>query len=77
VSLLATLVMVAKRQYENAFTRLCVTLFYLWLTIMPDVPIEMARVLGRWFWILVLAVEILWWVVTKSLRWWRKHNDAK
>lgn len=69
VSMLATMVMLAKKQYENAFTRLCVTLFYLTLAIEPMIPIEAARVLNRWFWLLVLGVEVLWFVVTRLLKW--------
>jgi len=74
VSLLATLVMLAKKHYENAFTRACVTIFYLLLTLLP-IPIDMARELNRWFWFLVLGVEVLWWGVTRLLKWWRKRND--
>lgn len=69
VSMLATMVMLAKKQYENAFTRFCVTLFYLALAIEPMIPIEFARVLNRWFWLLVLGVEVLWFVVTRLLKW--------
>jgi hypothetical protein len=69
VSMLATLVMVKKRQWENAFTRLCVTLFYLLLTAMPFLPIEVARIMNRWFWVLVFGVEILWFVTTRFLKW--------
>lgn len=73
VSLLATLVMLAKKQYENAFTRGCVTVFYVALTLAPWIPIEIARELNRWFWVLVLGVEVLWWCVTRLLKWWRRH----
>jgi hypothetical protein len=69
VSLLATVVMAMKRQWENAFTRLCVTLFYLSLMLMPLIPIEVARELNRWFWVLVLGVEVLWFMVTRLLKW--------
>ena len=73
ISLLATLVMLAKKQYENVFTRACVTAFYLSLALMPAIPIETARELNRWFWMLVLGMEVWWWVVTTFLRWWRKQ----
>lgn len=72
LALLATLAMIAKRQYEHAFTRACVVIFYLSLTIMPDIPIETARSLSRWFWSLLLGIEVLGWL----LMWcWRKHNE--
>jgi hypothetical protein len=69
-ALLATLVSLAKRQGENAFTRAFVTVFYFVLAV-ADVPIEMARELNRWFWLLLLSVEVIFWSVTTWLRWWR------
>ena len=68
ISLLASLVMLEKRQWDNAFTRFCVTLFYLALAVDQAIAIETARELNRWFWVLVFGVEVLWWVVTKILR---------
>jgi hypothetical protein len=73
ISLLASLVMLEKRQWDNAFTRFCVTLFYLTLAVDQAIAIETARELNRWFWVLVLGVEVLWWVVTKILRRGRGH----
>ena len=71
VSILATLAMLAKGHYENAFTRLCVSLFYLALVFLP-VEIETARILNRWFWVLVLGTEVLWWCVMALIKWRRK-----
>lgn len=71
ISLLSALVMLVKRQYDNAFTRFCVTVFYLVLTFLP-VPIEVARELNRWFWILVLGVEVVWWAVAEIGKRWKK-----
>jgi hypothetical protein len=67
-ALLATLVSLAKRQGENAFTRAFVTVFYFVLAV-ADVPIELARELNRWFWLLLLSVEVLFWCLTTWLRW--------
>jgi len=72
ISILATAVMLLKRHYENAFTRFCVSLFYLALTFMP-VDIEVARILNRWFWVLVLGTEVFWWCVMAFIKWRSKQ----
>lgn len=84
VAFLATITALSKRQYDNAFTRFCVTLFYFSLTIYPTIPIETTRELNRWFWILVLGVEVIWYCLTKLIKWLmklakerRKTNDYR
>jgi len=71
ISLLATLIVLVRKQYENFFTRLCVTLFYATLALTP-IDIEVARELNRWFWILVLGVEVVWWI---AMTLWRRSKD--
>ena len=75
ISFVATFVMAVQRKYENAFTRLCVAIFYLALTIQPSIPIETARILNRWFWVLVLGVEVVWWIVITIIK-WRKEKRS-
>lgn len=71
VSICATLVMLAQRHYADAFTRLCVSVFYLALAVLP-VQIEVARELNRWFWVLVLGMEVFWWGAMWVIKRWRK-----
>lgn len=71
VSICATLVMLAQRNFADAFTRSCVSVFYLVLAVLP-VQIEVARELNRWFWVLVLGMEVFWWGAMVVIKRWRK-----
>jgi asparagine N-glycosylation enzyme membrane subunit Stt3 len=57
--LLATLAKLSKREYEHAFTRFLMTVFYFALAIQPDMPMELSRMYSRWFLSLLAGVEVL------------------
>lgn len=59
VFLLATLVKVFKREYEHAITRIFIFGFYLTMLIQPEMTIETARVMSRYFVFLLAAIEII------------------
>ena len=70
-ALFAAAVKVAEKQYEHAFTRGLVAVFYFVIAIV-SLQIEMSRLLARWFWLLLFGVEILSWCVMQL---WRRKNE--
>ena len=55
----AAAVKIRTRQYEHAFVRIIILLFYLYVEYFHDVPIEVTRSVSRYLWFLLAAIEVI------------------
>lgn len=72
----AMTVKIIRKQYDDAFTRAVVSLFYLVLFVHP-VQIELARFLARWVWVLVGGVEVMTWICSLIIKWRLQRHGSK
>jgi hypothetical protein len=71
---LAAASMAFRKRWEHVFTRLVIAGFYLFLAINPNLEIEIARLLARWFNLLLAIVEIVSFVILFPTL--REHHDT-
>jgi hypothetical protein len=57
--LASSFAMLYRRRWEHAFSRLLLAGFYIALAVFPEIPIEVARALARWFILLLALVEVI------------------
>lgn len=72
---LAAVVQVQRKHWEQVFTRLLLAAFYGFLFVFPELEIETARALARWFTLILALVEILTFLV-QSLQRRRLHDRS-
>jgi len=54
----AAAVKIRAKQYEHAFVRIIIFLFYLYIECSPGVPIEVTRSVSRYLWFLLATIEV-------------------
>ena len=57
--LFSAIAMLYRRKWEHALTRLLIASFYFYLFSHTATPVEIARLLARWFFLLLAIVEIV------------------
>ena len=68
IFLVATIIKFVKHEYEHALTRMLLMTFYGLLALMPSIEMSTARMLARYFILLLGVIEILSWLVITILR---------
>jgi hypothetical protein len=58
VFLFSALIFASRKQYEHVITRGAIVVFYFWLCLYPDVPMEITRALSRYLFTILAITEI-------------------